>query len=227
METPTDSTTRDSLLLRIRDAGRHEDWKTFVDLYTPLVFNCCRRRGLQAADAEDVTQRVFVKMSRKLCDGTFDYQPGKGRFRGYLYQVARNEINDVWEAARRGGRAVSAADAPELLRREGPAEDPEWQEEYYRRLLQVALQRIRADFDDRTWEIFERTWVVDAARGKAAESNGEVARRLGVPRGVVDAAKFRVLHKLQEMVLFLADDPDLFEEAARGPSGPAGASEEG
>ena len=54
----TAPTTRPSLLVRIRDAGDKEAWRRFVEVYAPLVYGFARRRGLQDADAADVTQDV-------------------------------------------------------------------------------------------------------------------------------------------------------------------------
>ena len=51
--------TRPSLLVRIRDNGDREAWRQFVDLYAPLVYKFARRRGLQDADAADLTQEVL------------------------------------------------------------------------------------------------------------------------------------------------------------------------
>jgi hypothetical protein len=46
-DTPSDSATRISLLVRVRDA---EAWQTFVDTYAPLVYGYCLKRGVQDAD---------------------------------------------------------------------------------------------------------------------------------------------------------------------------------
>jgi len=45
-------------LLCLRDLQNAEAWEQFVEIYTPLVYNYCRCRGLQDADAADVTQDV-------------------------------------------------------------------------------------------------------------------------------------------------------------------------
>ena len=51
--------THHTLLLRLRDSRDEEAWRQFVELYAPAVFRTCRRRGLQEADAADVTQEVL------------------------------------------------------------------------------------------------------------------------------------------------------------------------
>src|SRR5262249_56363131 len=49
--------TRPSLLLRIRDPRDEQSWGLFRDVYGPLVWQHCRRRGLQYAEPAAVTQR--------------------------------------------------------------------------------------------------------------------------------------------------------------------------
>ena len=56
-------TTRVSLLVRLRDPADGEAWQTFVDVYAPLVYSYCRRKGLQEADASDVTQEVLTQVA--------------------------------------------------------------------------------------------------------------------------------------------------------------------
>src|SRR4051812_47542074 len=84
-DTSATANTRPSLLLRVRDPHDSESWRNFVTVYGPLVFDHCRRRGLQAADAEDVTQTVFAQLARSL--RTFEYRPEVGRFRHWLGTV--------------------------------------------------------------------------------------------------------------------------------------------
>ena len=55
--------TRPTLLVRIRDAGDQEAWGRFVDLYGPLIYGFLSKRGLQDADAADVTQDVMRQVA--------------------------------------------------------------------------------------------------------------------------------------------------------------------
>src|SRR4051812_29488531 len=44
------------LLQRMGDSRDSEAWRTFVEVYGPLVRHSCRRLGLQDADAAEVAQ---------------------------------------------------------------------------------------------------------------------------------------------------------------------------
>src|SRR5271155_1109111 len=83
--------TRPRLLVRIRDRQDAESWKLFVELYTPPVLRYCRLRGLQDADAADVTQEVMAQVARSM--HAFRYSPERGRFRDWLGTVTRRKLN--------------------------------------------------------------------------------------------------------------------------------------
>jgi RNA polymerase sigma-70 factor (ECF subfamily) len=186
--------TKPSLLLRIRDAGDSTSWGEFADLYGPIIRGYCRRRGLQEADAADVGQEVLAQVARAI--GAFEYQPVRGRFRDWLGTETRNKIARFFEV--RGRERPAAGDDP-AARLEAVAEDPEWSAEFHARILEAALARIRHDFEDATWAAFERIWAGD-------QRAPEVARDLGLTIDAVYAAKSRVLRRLREEVLALADD---------------------
>ena len=196
------STTRPSLLLRIRDPGDTGAWETFVDVYGRLIYRHCRGRGLAHQDAENVTQEVFSQVSQSI--RVFDYQPELGRFRNWLGTVTRNEIYRFLKKESRAvqGRGGTAEDQGlyEALSRE---EATAWEEEFNTHLLGEALARCRPHFEDETWRAFELVWL-------DKRPAFEVAQELKVPIDRVYVAKSRVLDRLQEEVQKLADDSVLF-----------------
>lgn len=56
--------TRPSLMLRLRDPRDQQAWTRFVSIYEPLLMKLMRQRGLQEADARDVTQQVVMTVMR-------------------------------------------------------------------------------------------------------------------------------------------------------------------
>jgi RNA polymerase sigma-70 factor (ECF subfamily) len=186
--------TKPSLLLRIRDAGDSSSWGEFADIYGPIIRGYCRRRGLQEADAADVGQEVLAQVARSI--GSFEYQPGRGRFRDWLGTVTRNKIVRFLEVKVRELRGMSEVSAADFAT-EG--EDPEWSAEFHTRILNAALMRIRDDFEVKSWDAFERLWGKDTPAP-------EVAQSLGMTIDAVYAAKSRILRRLREEVLALADD---------------------
>src|SRR5262245_46981341 len=90
--------TRASLLARLCDTGDRAAWREFVDLYGSLVYGFARRRGLQDADAADLTQDVFLAVARAM--GRWRYNPVQGSFRGWLFGITRNKVAAFLEQRR-------------------------------------------------------------------------------------------------------------------------------
>jgi RNA polymerase sigma-70 factor (ECF subfamily) len=182
--------------MRLRDAEDSEAWRQFVELYASLIYGLARKRGLQDADAADVTQEVFRKVStaiRKL-----EYDPDCGSFRGWLLTLTRHGLHDF--LARRKQQDQGSGDSDMLARLdEQPSREEEetfWDQEYERRVFAWAVERVRPSFKEQTWQAF---WQV-AVEGK---SGGDTARALGMTVGAVYVAKCRVQNRLRAEILEL------------------------
>src|SRR5262245_61939092 len=99
--------TRASLLARLGDPQDRAAWKQFVELYGGLVYGFARRHGLQDADAADLTQEVFLAVSRAV--GRWHYDPRQGSFRGWLFGLTRNKLAKFLQ--RRRGQPVGSGDS--------------------------------------------------------------------------------------------------------------------
>ena len=92
--------TRKSLLLRLKhtntstanaslDPAQQQAWADFVVIYEPLIYRLARAKGLQHADAQDMTQDVFATVGGAI--DRFDAE-AKGSFRGWLFRITRNLV---------------------------------------------------------------------------------------------------------------------------------------
>ncbi len=191
----TDSaSTRPSLLARIRDSRDRQAWAEFVEIYAPLVYGYAQKRGLQDADAADLTQEVLRAVAGSV--GRLDYDPGRGSFRGWLFTVVRNELCDLAAAQRRSGRGSGDSSLQRLLEQQTDRAEDEaalWEREYERQLFTWAAEQVRRDFQETTWQAF---WLT-AVQGKSGK---EVAEALGLTPAAVYLAKRRVMTRLKEQV---------------------------
>ena len=198
-DTNSGQDTRASLLVRIRDAQDTESWQTFVDLYGPLVYRYARRHGLQDADAADATQEVLARVAKSM--RTFEYQPERGRFRDWLGMTTRNVVIRLLS---KSGREKTGEAAMNTLCQLPAAEaDGDWTSEFNAQVLRVGLERIRKSFEPGTWRAFEGVWLLN----KPAQ---ELATELGLHVEMVYVAKSRVLKRLREEILLLAQDIPAF-----------------
>lgn len=185
------SDTSASLLLRIRDPNDRDAWASFVDVYAPLIRRYCQRKGLQSADAADVAQEVMIRVSRSI--STFEYSRELGRFRSWLGRITANQIVSNWN--RTGRLPVDTA----RITNEIEHGDPDWNQDFTDHILSLAVDRIRGEFSNETWATFEATWI-------RHESPVSFAASMGIAVHVVYVNKSRVLKRLKEEVMALAED---------------------
>ena len=103
--------TRPTLLIRLRESDDEHSWAEFVDIYTPMLYRFFVGRGLQDADAADLGQEVMRSVARAI--GRFEYDPDKGTFRSWLYQIARNKLNDFFNKRARQPQGSGRTDGNE------------------------------------------------------------------------------------------------------------------
>jgi len=185
--------THPSLLVRIRDARDKEAWRHFVSVYAPVVYGYLRRRGLQDADAADLTQDVLRAVAAAV--GRLNYDPQRGSFCGWLFTLAHHRLHDHLARQRRQGRGSGETVAQQLLEAQPAREEDTalWTREYERRLFTWAAEQVRGGFHDSTWQAFWQT----AVEGESAKV---VAERLGMTVAAVYLAKSRVMARLRAQI---------------------------
>lgn len=191
---PSNQTTPPSLLDKIRDHDDSQAWESFCDVYSPMLYDFCRKRGLQSDDAADVVQESLLRVAKGILK--FEYDPTKGRFRDWLYTIVRNEVCRM-ATKRKKSYGFSATD-DELAGKE----DREWNEHFYDHILKSALERIRPRFEPDTWDAFIRVWLENQAAN-------DVAKKLERTLNFVYLSKSRVIKRLRLEVQQLADEAGL------------------
>lgn len=184
---PQTSTT---LLDRVRQRDP-EAWRRFVELYTPLVARWCRSARLQEADAADVGQEVFRSVTGAI--GSFDYDPSRGSFRGWLKTITRNKLHDFYRRKPAGGDGAGGDDALAALNAvpapEAESDDDATQEESL--LLRRALDMVLGELNETHRKGFLRIVV-------GGEDPACVAQELGTTPNALYLIKSRVKRRLRE-----------------------------
>ncbi len=184
--------TRQSLLLEL--SRRSEDaWSEFLKVYETAIYRLCRSKGLQDADARDVTQEVLAAVHQRL--PSWDYDASKGSFRAWLFRVARNvSIDSITDRARRaGGRESEVESALESLVDPRAESSTQFDLELRRSLFEWAAHEVRSEVRAVTWQAFQQTAVL----GRRPE---DVAAALEIPIGSVYTAKCRVVARIRAKV---------------------------
>ena len=181
-------------LVRRRDP---QAWEQLARLYGPLVYRWARQCGLQEHDAADVTQDVFAGVARSIDD--FDNADGRGTFRGWRWTITRNSVRAHFRNRNRRPVPTGGTDAqqqfaeiPALLDADEEPDEPA----AGAALAHRAVRLIRAEFEPRTWQAFERLTMLD-------QPVADVAAALDMTPAAVRQARYRVLVRVRQL---LADE---------------------
>ncbi len=192
--------TRQSLLRRVKDSADSDAWSEFVTIYRPAVLRFALRRGLQPADAEDVTQRVFVAVAMKMKSWTA--KSSSGSFRAWLLTVTRNAvINAVTRKplARGAGGTSTIQRISQHPDTRSMQDDLDW--EYRRAEFRNAANDVQHEFEPATWQAFWLTAVENRDVSDVAES-------LGKSTGSVYAARSRIMRRIKQRIELCQDQED-------------------
>ncbi|HEY9294428.1 MAG TPA: sigma-70 family RNA polymerase sigma factor [Microlunatus sp.] len=169
------------LIRRLRDG----DQEAFAEIYrrwAPLVYTIARRALGPGADAEDVTQQVFVAA----WTGRLQFDPYQAPLRSWLVGIARNKIADSISRRQRELRLLDHAEglartratvASELAGVDATAER-----------LMIADELVRLDDEPR--QVLWLAFFEDL-------THTQIADRLGMPAGTVKSHIRRSLLKMR------------------------------
>ncbi|MFG0263929.1 MAG: RNA polymerase sigma factor [Rhodopirellula sp. JB055] len=200
--TAAEPTTRESLLLRLRDSKDEFAWAEFSAIYEPVIYRLVKRRGVQDADAREIVQEILMSVAGAI--ERFDVT-AQGSFRGWLSRITRNATIDRLRSvqSRRelngGSSIVRIIDAAASNERgiDSIQQDAELSHEFDRdhrqQLFRWAASKVRSRTGEKNWIAFWRTAV-------EAQSIAEVASDLGITEGSVYVARCRILKRIRELV---------------------------
>ena len=194
-------TTPRTLLGRLKkdsvDALWQSSWDEFFDIYHHAVRVCVyhsfTHRGwhtVSDSDVEDVTMRVFQSFHE--AQPTFELEDAKGRLRQFITTLCQRRVVDFMRSQRRHneGRVWLDSDQYPDVPEEASALDEKVSEAFRAARSALLFSVLREQVSPRIFMIFESVKL----HGRKPE---DVARELGVTRGVVDNSIHKAMVKLR------------------------------
>ena len=192
-------TTNVELISRLTNTQDQRAWAEFVKLYEPLLFNTARKLGLSQNDAVDAVQEVLVHLGKVVSQ----WKPTgrRGAFRGWLVQVARNQMLALIQRSTMLKAESASNDANEfaLANSNDSQQSTYFNIEFRRTVFLYVVRKIRDSFSEKTWQAFWFTYMDQ-------RSPPEVAAELDLTTGAVYIARSRVMSRLQSEIKLLVDE---------------------
>ncbi len=190
--------TRDSLLVQVQDPANREAWELFARIYRPVIVRIARARGLQHADAQDLSQQVLMAVASAI--GDWEKRDESTRFRHWLSRVTKNAILNALMRRPRD-QAVGGSSVEELLRAAVDRDEVTTaliETELRRELYLRAAEKVKVEFRLDSWQAFELSITGDL-------STEEIAAELGKSVGAIYTARSRIMFRLREIISELGE----------------------
>ncbi len=196
--------TPTSLWNRVLD-GESAAWEKLVDVWTPCVYEFCRRKGIQEADAGDVVQQVMIRVFR--FRKNFSNREDGHRLKAWLLMIIGQTIADYYRQfagknqARGGSDMVDQmANLAETLASDS-AVNSLGDEHFFNPGIWMArtLDVIRAEVTEETWQIFKMFKIED-------RTAKEVGEHFGLKQTTVRQRVFTVTQRIKREADGLFDE---------------------
>jgi RNA polymerase sigma factor (sigma-70 family) len=180
--------TRQSLLNRLKTVENQESWQEFFETYWSLIYSVATRSGLNDSEAQDVVQETVICVVRSMPE--FQYDPKIGSFKAWLRKLTRWRVLD--HVRKRNSAPAPFAnfgvDQPVMLEIPDDSDqsfDANWDDEWRKAILDMAVKKTKARVDEKQFQIFE----LCAVQGWPVE---KVATTLKISAARVYVSKHRV-----------------------------------
>lgn len=181
LRVPAEETRAEELVAEALVRGEEDALAAVYARYGALVHTLARRALGDAAEAEDVTQQVFLAAWR----GRAGYRPERGTLAAWLTGITRRKVADALDARGRRARVLAAVGADRATAGAGPAE----------RGAAAAVDRVLVSDELRRLPTAQR--LVLHLVFHAGWTQSEIAARTGLPLGTVKSHTRRGLHNLR------------------------------
>lgn len=195
--------TRQTLLERLKELGDDDSWRDFFNTYWTLIYEVALKSGLTETEAEEVVQETVISVARKI--PSFQYDPSKGSFKGWLLNLTRWRITDQLRK-RPANQHVPLPNSDGTTITSGIEEiggscnfETVWDQEWERNQFALALDRVKAKVKAKQFQIFD----LYALQGWSIK---RVTATLGVSVAQVYVVKHRLANLLKKELKKLVDE---------------------
>jgi RNA polymerase sigma-70 factor (ECF subfamily) len=154
-------------------------WVAFCAEYVPVIRRIAAGKGLNATQVDDITDRVLVKVVRRMPEFRYDRN---GSFTAWLRVVVGNAVKDLWESVAKtpGGAGVGGSTAQGALAQVS-ADDlsdalSSAVESVYRRredAVRRAMAAVSGRVEAENWQVFSLVTFENLSAKEAADRVGK------------------------------------------------------
>ncbi len=192
--------TRQTLLIRIRNQHDEKSWEEFIGYYQSYVFAVVTNMNISHHDAEDIVQSVMLKAWKKLPE--FEYATRKGRFRGWLATVTRNEVSNFFRKKK--------WELNNLEGKEGERIESDFHEISQPEIEEISLREWKLYIAELAWKNVKKNISTESAEAFVMLADEippqEVSEKLGIPIDNLYVYKARIKKRLCQEIMLLEEE---------------------
>lgn len=193
--------TRRSLILKLADWKDQRNWDEFYRTYWRLIHSVALKAGLNEQEAWDVVQETVLTIAKQARKNAYD--PSKGSFKTWLWNVTRWRINDQFRMRRKDTASMlpdgeQGEPAPlDLVPDVGLSSfEKLWEKEWQDNVMKAAIERVKLKVSPKQFQIYYYN-VLNHMKAS------EVQQKLGVSLAQVYLAKHRVGALLRREIRYI------------------------
>jgi len=181
--------TRQTLIMRVRNQQDEQAWAEFVDIYTRFIYAIIRSMKMSTDDVKEIHQSVIIKLWKKMPEIDLTRTPC---FRAYVTVMVKNEVRQFIRARKRllarENNAANDASLTYLNNIRTPDIKRIAEAEWHIHITNIALHKIEPYFSPNAIELFRLSM-------KGA-SPDEITEKTGIARNSIKTIKSRVKSRL-------------------------------
>ena len=187
--------TRKTLLLRVQNQYSDDAWTEFSEVYKHYIYAIIRGMNIKAADADDIVQKIMMRLWKKLPEMSYDEQKS---FRAFLAVVTKNEVLRFIEHRKRQMNRDQNAYGDYLSTIRLPEIEQIAQKEWEIYLTSRSFEALAKDYEEKAVEGFKM-----CLKGAGVD---EVADAMGMEEKAVYNLRFRMKERFAKEIAKLRQD---------------------